>query len=50
MAAKAAKVVLQAVSTGLELHPLSQKQVNEIADWTDEHYRQNLLWGSEKRR
>ncbi len=49
MSAKAAKVLLQAVSTGLELHPLSQKQINEIANWTDEHYRQNLLWRSEKR-
>lgn len=46
MAIKSARIILGALATGSELNPLSREEVNQIANWTDEHYRQSLLWGS----
>lgn len=46
MTEKSARVILGALSMGYELHPLSSAQVEEIASWEDEHFRQSTVWES----
>lgn len=44
MSVKAARVVLGALQTDQEIRWLSEEEVQQIANWPDEHYRQRLLW------
>jgi rhamnose utilization protein RhaD (predicted bifunctional aldolase and dehydrogenase) len=44
MSVKAARVVLGALHSGREVRWLSDAEVQQIANWPDEHYRQRLLW------
>jgi len=44
MSVKAARVWLGALSTNLDIVPLTEAQVNRIHTRPDEHYRQRLLW------
>jgi L-ribulose-5-phosphate 4-epimerase len=42
---KAARALLGALQTGAPLAPMTRAQVEQIANWKDEHFRQQLLWG-----
>jgi len=44
MAVKAARVWIGALSSGQDIQPLTEEQVNRIHTRPDEHYRQRLLW------
>lgn len=48
MGAKSARVWLGAVQSGRPIQVLSSEQVERIAGRPDEHYRQRMLWTSEK--
>jgi len=44
MAIKASRVLLGALQAGEEIRWLTDSEVQQIANWPDEHYRQRLLW------
>lgn len=44
MAVKAARVTLGALKTGKQVRWLSEEEIQQIANWPDEHFRQRLLW------
>lgn len=46
MSVKAARVLLGALQTGIEPTWLSEREVDQIYNWPDEHARQRALWGS----
>lgn len=44
MSIKAARITLGALQTGKPVRWLSEAEIQQIANWPDEHYRQRLLW------
>lgn len=44
MSVKAARILLGALQTGDPIRWLSDAEIQQIANWPDEHYRQRLLW------
>lgn len=44
MAVKAARASLGALHTGKPVRWLSEEEIQQIANWPDEHFRQRLLW------
>lgn len=44
MAVKAARATLGALQTGKPVRWLSEEEIQQIANWPDEHFRQRLLW------
>lgn len=46
MSVKAARILLGALQTGKPIRWLSAEEVQQIANWPDEHYRQRQLWKS----
>lgn len=45
MSIKAARVTLSAIQAGREVTWLNAEQIQQIANWPDEHFRQRILWG-----
>ena len=44
MSIKAARILLGALQTGKPIRWLTDAEIQQIANWPDEHYRQRLLW------
>jgi rhamnose utilization protein RhaD (predicted bifunctional aldolase and dehydrogenase) len=47
MAIKAARVLLGALQTGQSIRYLTEPEIDQIAGWPDEHFRQRQLWGTD---
>ena len=47
MSVKAARVTLAAIQSGHEITWLTPEQIQQIANWPDEYFRQRLLWDGE---
>ena len=44
MSIKAARILLGALQTGKPIRWLTDAEIQQIANWPDEHYRQRMLW------